>query len=236
MSKLLVSVTSAAEALLALEAGADIIDLKNPLEGALGALPLGVVRAAVAMIDGRRITSATTGDLPMEPQLIQGAVMAMADTGVDIIKIGLFGDVEANRRCIQALQSPIRERQLAVVAVMMADLAPDFALLPELRQAGFWGVMLDTAHKDGRHLLNHMDLTQLENFIDQAEGMQTGLAGSLKKEHLLQLIKMKPSYLGVRGAACEGFDRVAELSKTQVSTLKTLLHKYNISPESADLV
>ena len=40
MSKLLISVTSAEEALLALEGGADIIDMKNPLEGALGALPL----------------------------------------------------------------------------------------------------------------------------------------------------------------------------------------------------
>lgn len=236
MSKLLVSVTSPAEALLALEAGADIIDLKNPLQGALGALPVDVVRAAVTLIDGRRITSATTGDLPMEPQLIHDAVVAMADTGVDIIKIGLFGDVEANRQCIQALQSAIKERKLAVVAVMMADLAPDFSLLPDLRQSGFWGVMLDTAHKDGRHLLTHFDLEQLQNFIDQAEGMQTGLAGSLKKEHLLQLIKMKPSYLGVRGAVCEGFDRVAQLSKTQVSMLKDVLYRYNTSPESADLV
>lgn len=236
MSKLLISVTSAEEALLALEGGADIIDLKNPLQGALGALPVQVVREAVAMVDGRRITSATTGDLPMQPQLLEDAVLAMADTGVDIIKIGLFGDTEANRRCIQALQRLITERQLAVVAVMMADLTPDFSLLPDLQQAGFWGVMLDTAHKDGRNLLDHCSLTQLEEFIQLAGDLNTGLAGSLKSQHLLQLIKMKPSYLGVRGAVCVGFDRVAQLSKTQVSALKDMLHEYNTSAESADLV
>ena len=236
MSKLLVSVTSAEEALLALDAGADIIDMKNPLQGALGALPIAVVREAVAAIDGRRISSATTGDLPMEPQLIHDAVLAMAETGVDIIKIGLFGDLQANRRCIQALQPVIAERQLAIVAVMMADMQPDLTLLPELRLAGFWGVMLDTAYKDGRHLLHHLSLTQLQDFILQAEGMHTGLAGSLKKEQILNLIKMKPTYLGVRGAVCEDFDRVAQLSKTQVLAIKALLQEYNTLAESADLV
>ena len=59
MTQMLASVTSTAEALLALEWGADIIDLKNPSDGALGALPFETIRDIVKIIDGRRLASAT---------------------------------------------------------------------------------------------------------------------------------------------------------------------------------
>ncbi|MDR5171528.1 (5-formylfuran-3-yl)methyl phosphate synthase [Methylobacillus flagellatus] len=235
MSKLLVSVTSAEEALLALAGGADIIDMKNPSQGALGALPLQVVNEAVAAVDGRKITSATTGDLPMEPALICQAVMQMAETGVDLIKVGFFGNEQDNIACLNALQPLIAERKLAVVAVLMADLSPQFGLLPLLREAGFWGVMLDTATKDGRNLLSHLDAESLGVFLQLAEGMQTGLAGSLKIENIKNIVKMKPSYIGVRGAVCVGFDRVAKLCKDKVSGLSVLLYNCNKSVESADL-
>lgn len=235
MSKLLISVTSAEEALMALEGGADIIDMKNPLEGALGALPHSVVKQAVEAVDGRRITSATTGDLPMQPELICQAVMQMKMTGVDIIKVGFFGNERDNTACIHALQSLIAEHKLAMVAVLMADIAPQLTLLPLLREAGFWGVMLDTANKDGRSLLSHMSEQELQEFVHLAAGMQTGLAGSLNIENIENIVKMKPSYVGVRGAACEGFDRVAKLCKSRVSALRVLLYNYNKSVESADL-
>ncbi|MPS48927.1 (5-formylfuran-3-yl)methyl phosphate synthase [Methylobacillus sp.] len=235
MSKLLISVTSVEEALLALEGGGDIIDMKNPSQGALGALPLSVVSEAVIAVGGRRITSATTGDLPMSPTLICHAVMQMAATGVDIIKIGFFGNEHENIACIHAVQPLIARHNLAVVAVLMADLSPQFSLLPLLREAGFWGVMLDTANKDGRSLLAHLDMESLAIFLRMAEGMQTGLAGSLNMENIENIVKMKPSYIGVRGAVCMGFDRVAKLCKDKVSALNRLLYNCNKSVESADL-
>ena len=45
--KLLVSVRSVEEALLAAEGGADFIDLKEPGAGALGGLPIATIRAIV---------------------------------------------------------------------------------------------------------------------------------------------------------------------------------------------
>ena len=42
--RLLVSVASATEASAALAGGADVIDAKNPLAGALGAVSVGVLR------------------------------------------------------------------------------------------------------------------------------------------------------------------------------------------------
>ncbi|OYV19732.1 MAG: hypothetical protein CG441_670, partial [Methylococcaceae bacterium NSM2-1] len=53
MTGMLASVNSLAEALLALSADVDIIDLKQPALGALGALDIDTVKQIVAGIDGR---------------------------------------------------------------------------------------------------------------------------------------------------------------------------------------
>src|SRR3954447_6716394 len=90
MTLLLASVTGPDEAALMVAHGADIIDLKDPSNGALGALAPDVVRATVAAVHGRRPVSAVTGNLPMEPEAIVAAVETMARTGVDYVKVGLF--------------------------------------------------------------------------------------------------------------------------------------------------
>ena len=60
---MLASVRTLDEALFALEAGADFIDLKEPSHGALGALDHAAVRVCVQAIGGRRPVSATIGDI-----------------------------------------------------------------------------------------------------------------------------------------------------------------------------
>src|SRR5262245_14205628 len=102
MTLLLASVTGAEEAAVALAHGADIIDLKDPRASALGALPHEAVRAAVAAVAGRRPVSAVSGDLPMQPDVIAPAVRALAATGVDYVKVGLFAATE-REDCIRAL-------------------------------------------------------------------------------------------------------------------------------------
>jgi len=81
MTLLLASVTGAGEAEIALAHGADIIDLKDPAQGALGALEPMAVRATLAAIAGRRPVSAVIGDLPMQPDIIYRAVEDMAAAG-----------------------------------------------------------------------------------------------------------------------------------------------------------
>ena len=63
MTGLLASVMTVEEAEAALAGGADIIDLKDPRRGALGALPAPVIRDCVAAIAGRQPVSATVGPL-----------------------------------------------------------------------------------------------------------------------------------------------------------------------------
>src|SRR5438128_2176152 len=99
MTLLLASVTGIDEAEVAVEGGADIVDLKDPSKGALGGLSVDVVRASVQALAGRRPVSAVTGDLPMEPDLVSAAARGIAQTGVDYVKVGLFPGPR-RRECI----------------------------------------------------------------------------------------------------------------------------------------
>lgn len=227
MSRILASVADLEEALVAVECGVDIIDLKNPAAGALGALPVATIRTIVEQVARRKPVSATIGDLPMHPEQIVAAVNATAATGVDIVKIGFFGQ-EGHVACIEALK-PIIARGVYLVAVLFADDTPDFGLIPRLAQAGFHGVMLDTAYKNGKRLCHHLDVTTLNVFVCNAQkaGLLTGLAGSLSLDDLSGLLPLGADYLGFRGALCGAANRTARLERARLEHLLNVLHSCN---------
>lgn len=227
MTQMLASVSNVQEALIALEAGVDIVDLKNPAQGALGALPLTVISEIVAAIDGRKVISATIGDLVMDPELLMRVIAHTEILGVDIIKLGFFGAAN-HRQCIKALQ-PLIASGLRVVAVLFADQKPDFGLLPEFEKAGFFGVMLDTVNKTEGSLLDYMMNDGLMAFVQMARScnLQSGLAGSLRLEHVSTLTALSPSYLGFRGAICTNLQRNSPISRSKAMEIKELLYKSN---------
>jgi (5-formylfuran-3-yl)methyl phosphate synthase len=98
--RLLVSVTSAEEASAALAGGADIIDAKNPLAGALGAVPVEVLREIHAMVAGARLVTAAIGDATDETA-IERAAWTFAAAGAALVKVGFAGITSASR--IEAL-------------------------------------------------------------------------------------------------------------------------------------
>ncbi|MFG1349753.1 (5-formylfuran-3-yl)methyl phosphate synthase [Xanthobacter autotrophicus] len=206
---LLASVADLAEMDVALGAGADIIDLKNPAEGALGAWADAPLRAAVARWRAAGCPSglsATVGDQPLEAATIRAAARRTASTGVPLVKIGFplpaKGAAAALAPVLDALRPLARETRL--IAVLFADQHPDLATLPLFAEAGFHGVMLDTADKAAGGLLAHLGVDRLAGFVGKAKaaGLLTGLAGSLKLEDIAPLAALQPHYLGFRGALC----------------------------------
>jgi dihydroneopterin aldolase len=220
---MLASVTSVAEAQVALAEGVDLIDLKNPAAGALGALAHATVREVVEAVGGRCLLSATVGDLPLDPALIWNAVSETAKTGVDYVKVGLFAG-ERRADCVARLQ-PLCASGVGLVIVMFADQKPDFSLLPLVANMGCAGVMLDTADKSGGGLRHSLDHRALESFVAAARelGLLTGLAGALAADDVPHLLPLRPDFLGFRGALCAHAARTAAIDPAAVRRVRALI-------------
>jgi uncharacterized protein (UPF0264 family) len=225
MTGMLASVNSLKEAALVLSANVDIIDLKQPALGALGALETDIVKKIVTWVDGRCPVSATIGDLPMEPQIIFNAVKAMADTGVNYIKVGFFPG-GAWSETVEKL-SALTQHNIALIAVLFADtqfkeMQDGLARIPSLKSAGFRGVMLDTRDKKNGSLTQIMAKTDIRQFISRVKTHQLicGLAGSLRLEDIAGLMTYHPDYLGFRGALCMQHNRTAQLNEASVVQIK----------------
>lgn len=218
MTKFLASVRSAEEARLALAGGADIIDAKEPSQGALGRVPDEAIRAIVAEVSGKRPVSATIGDMALEPALILDAVRGIAATGVDIVKIGIFpGDAVGTLSRLEAAS----QEGIRLVAVLFADRRPDLGLLDHCAGAGFYGAMLDTADKSSGPLLRHCDVAALGAFVGRAHALNlaAGLAGALRPEDVASLARLGPDYLGFRSAlTSSGRDGV--VSAAAIATIR----------------
>ena len=220
MTGMLASVNCVAEALLVLDAGVDIIDLKQPALGALGALDIIAVQEIVTEVNQRCPVSATIGDLPMLPQLVFNAVKAMAETGVDYVKIGFFpgGDWQGTLDQLSLLS----DQGYRLIAVLFADTQPDCSVLTALKKVGFVGVMLDTMDKKCGSLTQLMSSIALAEFVKKAKDldMLCGLAGSLRLDDIPSLLPYQVDYLGFRGALCQGHDRVGQLNTASVLRIR----------------
>lgn len=222
MTKMLASVVDATEAEIVISGGVDIVDLKNPSAGALGALPTETIRQVVESVGGRRPTSAVCGDLPMVPETIRAKTEEIASTGVDFVKIGFFPS-ETAEACAAALAEPASRSKL--IAVLFADRTPDFGLLPTFARYGFHGVMIDTAGKMGGRLLDHLPPERVPGFIELAHdhGLTVGLAGSLEAPDIPRLLAFSPDFLGFRGALCDNSQRIAAVNREAVSQIRSLI-------------
>lgn len=220
MTGMLASVNSLEEALQVLDMDADIIDLKAPESGALGALGTDSVKQISRTIDGQRPLSATIGDLPMDPESVLGATLRMAATGVDYVKIGFFPGGQW-QDTVHALSQPAIDNA-RLIAVLFADQSPDLTWIPRLAEAGFTGVMLDTCDKDFGSLRSICRDEFLASFVSlcRSHGLLCGLAGSLRADDIQPLLLLKPDYLGFRGALCCGQQRTDRLDPAAVRAIR----------------
>jgi len=222
MTQFLASVRDVREAELVLAAGADIVDLKDPAKGALGAVDPDTIRACVAGIAGRAAVSATVGDLPMDPAVVSGAVRATAALGVDDVKLGVMpgGDPEA---CFARLRA--ERLRVGLILVVFADAMPGFDPIAAAAEMGARGVMVDTAGKHAGSLLDHMAIGDIARFVKagRSKGLVVGVAGSLRAADVAPLMALKPDLIGFRGALCHDGLRGASLDPIACSRIRALI-------------
>jgi (5-formylfuran-3-yl)methyl phosphate synthase len=233
MTAFLASVVDAAEAGLALECGADIIDCTDPGRGALGAPAPDAVARIAARIAGARPVSAAAGAPDIAAAQLGPAVASMRAAGADIVKIGLLAGANA-RETIAALAPVARETNL--VGVFFADRAPQFDLVADLAAAGFAGAMLDTIDKTHGRFLETLEATDAVRFIEacRSVGLVSGVAGSLEQPDVPRLVALDPDFLGFRGALCGAGNRSNALDRDAVSGIRALIDAGNRHDAQAD--
>ena len=224
MTLFLASVRDAAEAEMAIGAGADIIDLKDPGQGALGALAPDAIAACIRTIGGRVPVSATIGDLPLAGETIRAAVSATAALGVDYVKLGLFPG-EDTERCLNMLTELAAEIRL--ILVLFADAPPEVDAIGLAAKIGASGLMFDTLGKGGGSLPDLIAPGKLAAFAAsaRARSLTVGLAGSLKARHVPGLLAFDPDLLGFRSALCRDGNRAQPLDPVRLASIRALIPK-----------
>jgi len=236
--KLLVSVRNVAEAQDALRGGADIIDIKEPDNGSLGAASPAVIEDVARFVDAHR--SATTVSAAMGEMtdgLDQPDNFALMSPAPSLYKAGLAG-VLNNADSWQDSWAAFRRQRANLatnsqwVSVCYADYERANAPAPTtvLAEGSAFGspvLLIDTFEKDSTDLLTWLSPAELQDLRDQTEkvGMQLAFAGRLTASRLPEILELRPDIVAVRGAACESGNRGSHVSSRCVRELKVQLDR-----------
>jgi (5-formylfuran-3-yl)methyl phosphate synthase len=227
---LLISVRSAAEAEVALAGGADVIDVKEPNRGSLGAADADVIAAVVAAIAGRASISVAAGELLDWPATPPRPFMNVIAGGVKFVKFGLAGcanEATWQSRWEQAFE--LLGDSVKPVAVVYADWQASRAPTPDevLAHAKCFhcpALLVDTWSKSVGDVFDRWPIESLATFAARvrAAGIHLVLAGSLRLAAVTTAIRCRPSLLAVRGAVCDG-DRRGAITASRVAAFRAAL-------------
>lgn len=235
--KLLISPKDEEEALEAIAGGAEIIDVKNPSEGSLGANFPWVIRRIRELTPREIEVSAAIGDFPNKPGTASLAALGAAVSGANYVKVGLYS-VNDYQGALYLAKQVVRSvkgynPQIKVVIAGYADAykinSLDPSLIPQLTvESGADVAMVDTAVKDGMSLFDLWSWDKIENFVNEARkrNVLVALAGSIKKENLSLIRNLGVDVVGIRGAACEGSNRQGKITRERVQELINTLHSF----------
>jgi uncharacterized protein (UPF0264 family) len=235
--KLLVSPKDVEEAKAVIRGNADIVDVKNPKEGSLGANFPWVIKSIKELVekekgDGVKI-SAAIGNFDYKPGTASLAALGAAAAGAEYIKVGLF-DIKTRQEAIDLLTGVVKAvKDFAptkkVVSAFYSDykrinsISP-FEIAEIVKEVDIDVAMVDTGIKDGRTTLEFLSVEELKTFVSEskAQGLETALAGSFKFEDIPAIKEIEPDIIGVRGIVCGG-NREDGVKEELVMDLKRMI-------------
>ncbi|MCU0877534.1 MAG: (5-formylfuran-3-yl)methyl phosphate synthase [Pirellulaceae bacterium] len=233
MTGLLVSVRDLDEARIALAAGVDLIDVKEPRRGSLGAASAEVWRSVVAFVAGRQPVSLALGELVegIDPERLPSAARAnFAKVGL----AGMRGDMgwpQRWRAVVENLPAGTRPVAVAYADWQSAGAPSPEEVLEAGAEAGCPYLLVDTYGKSRGNLLAHLSASELHVLAAQARaaGVELVLAGSLDELAITELLPLAPAYIAVRGAVCRG-TRSGPIDESKIQQIKNILAAPTLTP------
>ena len=242
---LLVSVRDRVEAVAAIAGGCDILDVKEPLAGALGRADRATIVAIAAEAAAANVpVSAAFGELseclPASPSVVTDRTRCR----LNYAKLGLAQTVELPdlvaywATAIKALQRDLIGQQTEWVAVVYADWQAAFAprpltvlkLVDVLRaehDISFAGLLIDTYLKTDKRLLDALSVRELAALRVAAHERQLlfAVAGRLRFEDVSKLPPIEPDIVAIRSAACADGSRMNSVQAESVARFKGELQR-----------
>ena len=231
--QLLVSVRCAAEAREAVAGGCDILDVKEPSRGSLGAASGATIRQIfeVACKAATPLSAAMGECAEWGTSFPPFDLSVVPDSSLQFVKLGLAGLGENESAITNWLRLAARiGRQLGRgtrhVAVIYADgqtaRSPHPATildrLSEHLASGnhepeFAGVLVDTFGKGAGRLTDTITVAQLLEIRARTRelGLFLALAGRVNSAMLPEVLSVAPDIVAIRSAACVGEDRRASV-------------------------
>lgn len=233
-TKLLISVRSAEEARIALEAGADIIDVKEPAKGSLGRSDVSTMEQIADVVEDKVPLSIALGEWHQTRSMT-------IPQNVTWAKVGFSRCITASERhrgLLAWLRLQHQFQSTRLIGVVYADRvrvgAPsfeqvlDWVLTTKNASPHLSGILIDTAIKDGKKLLAWQSLEPLLRYKKQCQrhGLFLALAGSLTFSDVLLLRqRVQPDVIAVRGLVCAGNARTASIQPDRVRSLALCLQE-----------
>ena len=201
----------------------DILDLKNPSEGAIGSWEVDKILKIVKIYGKKIKISATTGE-DRNPGIIKKKLEQFDKLGLDFIKFGLFANNQNEfDKLLNVLE--VNKFKTELVPVVFADnsfLKKNMIKnILKIKNKGFKYILIDTYSKLSDNLMDLYNTKFLKKILKVSleNKIFVGLAGKLNTLHLPELVQLQPKIIGFRSAICKNNNRVSSLSIEKVNDL-----------------
>lgn len=234
----MVSVTNPEETRDALDGGADIIDVKNPIEGALGANLPWITRNIRDTVNKSKEVSVTIGDMPYLPGTASLAALGAALLRVDYVKVGMLGPKNSEEALNISCSIVKTFQEFKVKSKLIIGGYADYKNhnsinpleLPKVAsESGAWGLLIDVKEKNTKGLFNYLSFKDLQNFVEESHNLKlnVALAGSLGQEDIPKIMQIGADIMGVRRSVSTSKHGINNINRNKVEELVTALSLKN---------
>ena len=232
MSQLLVSVRSVEEGEVALAAGVNYVDIKDPTRGSLGRASDDVINSIARQISERCPVSVALGELVDNSSIPHlPSVITYAKWGTS--KLGSSSDWRSEyayaAERFQAINPKIGLIAVAYVDVEYSRGPTAAEVLSFALENKFAGVLFDTFDKSKGSLLDWVPLANLKQNVETLKQSELlcALAGSLTFQSIQELISndIFADIIAVRTLVCEHGDRNGPVSAERIQLVNSILNQ-----------